>query len=82
MAKFEIELKKRSNELNEELLGFPYIDKWEEVTGYDFGDNDYYVAHFYAGKNGPSWNNVSLYKNTAYFNSNKDFILVYEKIVF
>lgn len=71
----EPKLKKRSDELNEELLEFPYIDRWEEVTGYDFGDNDYYVALFYAGKNGPTWNNVSLYKNTAFSDPNKEYML-------
>lgn len=73
--KIETELKKKSEELNKYLSDFPYIDKWEEVTGYKFGDNDYYVALFYAGKDGPSWNNVSLYKNTAFFDSNKEFML-------
>lgn len=68
-------LKKRSGDLNKRLSDIPYVNKWEAVTGYQFGDYDYYIALYYAGEHGPSFNNVSLNKNTAYYNSETDYML-------
>ncbi len=44
------------------------IAKWEQVTGYKFQRKEYCVNLFYAGANGPSFNNLSLDKNTAFYN--------------
>lgn len=68
-------LRERSEFLNRQLEDTAYIDKWEEVTGYDFGENDYCIVLFYAGERGPSFNNLSLYKNTAYYNKDTNFML-------
>ena len=42
------------------------ISKWEQVTGYKFQRKEYCVNLFYAGAHGPSFNNLSLDKNTAF----------------
>lgn len=61
-------LESQAQAYNEMLKGQDYISAWEEVTDCSYGDNSYYIALYYAGRNGPSFNNVSLYKNTAYYN--------------
>ncbi|MDI9412047.1 MAG: hypothetical protein GX973_07855 [Firmicutes bacterium] len=44
------------------------INRWEEITGYKFEPGKYKVVLFFAGADGPSWNNVALHKNTAFYN--------------
>ncbi len=60
-------LEERARVLNERLSPLDLIPSWEKATGYGFGDGGYCVSLFYAGKNGPSFNNTGLHKNTVYF---------------
>jgi len=51
------------------------IEKWEEITGLEFQGSQYRVVLYYAGKKGPSWNNLSLEKNSAYYNHSDEHML-------
>ena len=70
------ELSVKSNELNQMIGEFNYIDRWEEVTNYEYNYNNYLYVLYYAGENGPSHNNLSLWKNSCYyqFASSKDML--------
>ena len=74
-CKIETILAERCLELNKQLLNIDYITKWKHITHYKYPYNAYNVALYYAGHSGPSWNNISLYKNTAYYNHNTEFML-------
>lgn len=67
-------LLKRSQELNKKIEN-NIIEKWEQVTGYKFKKDEYCVILFYAGANGPSFNNLSLKKNTAFYDYNEGYML-------
>ncbi|MEJ6951364.1 hypothetical protein [Natronospora cellulosivora (SeqCode)] len=67
-------LEERSRQLNKNIqLGL--IEKWEQVTGYKFVGDNYYFVLYYAGANGPSFNNLSLEKNTAFYDHEQNFLL-------
>ena len=66
---------KRCSDLNNKLEDINYISKWQKITGYKYLYKTYYVYLYYAGKNGPSWNDICLNKNTAYFNHKTKYML-------
>lgn len=67
-------LLKKSQELNKKIEK-NLILKWEKITGYKFKKDAYCILLFYAGANGPSFNNLSLDKNTAFYNYNEKYML-------
>lgn len=67
-------LTKKSHALNKRIAS-DLISKWEQVTGYGFKGDEYRVILFYAGDNGPSFNNLSLDKNTAFYNLEEGYML-------
>lgn len=70
----EPKLLKKSQELNEKIED-GLVEKWESVTGYKFKKDKYCVVLFYAGADGPSFNNLSLDKNTAYYGLDEQYML-------
>src|SRR5690554_2813482 len=70
----EPELLKKSQELNEKIED-GLVEKWESVTGYKFKKDKYCVVLFYAGADGPSFNNLSFDKNTAYYGLDEQYML-------
>jgi hypothetical protein len=60
-------LAKKSCEINQQLLKLDIIPSWEKLTGYSLGDNSYCISLFYAGRYGPSFNDTSSTKNTAFY---------------
>jgi len=67
-------LLKKSRELNKKIED-DLIKKWERVTGSGFKKDEYYLVLFYAGANGPSFNNLSLDKNTAFYDYDEGYML-------
>lgn len=62
---------KRSELLNPRIKP-GLIEKWEECTGVEFEKEQYKVVLYFAGKHGPSWNNLSIDKNSAFYNHNQE----------
>lgn len=67
-------LSEKSQQLNEKIEN-GLIERWETVTGYKFLKDRYYVVLFYAGKQGPSWNNLSFDKNSVFYNDEEECML-------
>ncbi len=67
-------LVERSESLNHRLQP-NLIGKWEDCTGCKFEGAQYQIILFYAGENAPSWNNLSLDKNTAFYNLRTDYMI-------
>lgn len=75
LPNIEKELHDRAAFLNNAVSEKEIISNWEEATGYNwsFGDKTYLL--FRAGKNGPSFNNLSKNVNTLYYNMDDDYTM-------
>lgn len=67
-------LTERVKSLNQQIPP-DLVEKWESLLGYEFKEEEYRVVLFFAGAHGPSWNNLSLSKNTAFYNHDEEFMI-------
>jgi len=68
-------LEERARSLDAKLEPLGLVPAWETVTGYDFSDGGYHVSLYYAGRQGPSFNDTGLHKNTAYYGTDEAWFL-------
>lgn len=69
------ELKNRKKYLNSLIKNEDIINKWQDETGYTWNKGDYTYLLFRAGKNGPSFNNLSENTNSLYYNIDEKYII-------
>lgn len=69
------ELKERKSYLNHLIRNENIINEWQDKTGYTWNKGDYTYLLFRAGKNGPSFNNLSENTNSLYYNIGEKYII-------
>lgn len=69
------ELNKRKKYLNHLIRNKNIINMWQDKTGYTWNKGDYTYLLFRAGKNGPSFNNLSENTNSLYYNIDEKYII-------
>lgn len=69
-----VELESKKKQLNSMITGSKLMEKWEAVTGYSWNKGDYTYLLFRAGKNGPSFNDLSGNINTCYYKIDEEIL--------
>ncbi len=69
------ELKNQKDRLNYLIKNNDMISQWENETNYKWEKGDYNYLLFRAGKNGPSFNNLSANLNTCYYKIDEKFLV-------
>lgn len=62
----------RCSQVLNQMMEPNLIEHWEECTGLQFEKEHYKIILYFAGQHGPSWNNLSLGKNSAFYNQDKE----------
>lgn len=73
--KISKELEAKKNHLNNRLDNNNIIDNWQRETNYNWDKGDYIYLLFRAGKNGPSFNNLSDNINSCYYKIDENYIV-------
>lgn len=60
-------LAKKALKFNRELVKFNYISSWEKATGLSYKKSSLPFHLFYAGINGPSFNNLGHFENSMHY---------------
>lgn len=69
------ELENQKKYLNNSIIDKNILVKWQKVTNYTWNKGDYIFLLFRAGKNGPSFNNLSENINSCYYNIDEKYIV-------
>ncbi len=59
-------LVERAEELNGQIVP-GLIESWERLTGFRFSGQSYAVVLYFAGRSGPTWNDLSASKNSVFY---------------